>query len=460
MQIDKKDVLYLAAIAVFTFLILSQVKDIPLDSYSSLADAKAKGIAPVIDIIYLPVIIGVIISFVLYLILRTRFQGLPVFIAILLMVTSGAFITNFVLGSFSLPVSMLFGEIKFAPSVSLQRMSETILLLPFALFSFVYLVYKKKYDSKMSIAILASSILGIMAAISFPLLALPFLAFCAANAVQSFKESKEEDIMLGMFMIMGMAAFLMSRITATSMALALFSGTIVALLLYLTDMRHKLNVLLLLCIISLSFIGGTTNIFFVQRLDAETSAALSQLSQVQGNVAVVSVYSEIAPATYYLSGKEIDPNAGLQYAFSEGGEPGFNYLLVDTLVLDDPKNYSARVNQTAKFETFMFGRLALMTSDTSNYTAAIFYSKNSMMIMPVDDKSKPLGDKVQVAGEWVSIYTLLELNATGQYYRYINPKADSNRNILKVLFPDQLLFNESELVWQSNTSRMRLYRFG
>ena len=60
MQIDKKDILYIAAIAVFTFLILSQVKDIPLDSYSSLADAKAKGIAPPVDILYLPVILGVV----------------------------------------------------------------------------------------------------------------------------------------------------------------------------------------------------------------------------------------------------------------------------------------------------------------------------------------------------------------------------------------------------------------
>ena len=463
LEFDMKDLLYLVVIAVFAFLLLSQVKDIPLSSYASLADAKEKGIAPAIDIVYFPIFIGVALSIVLYLLLRSKFKSLPVLIAVILMVSSGAFIKNFIFGSFSLPVSILFGEINLPTLIikeALQKLSETILLLPFAIFTLIYLIYKKKYDNKMKILALVFSIIGIIASLIFPLLALPFLAVCAAYVLQEFKENKEENILLGCILIFGVVLFIIPSVTPAAVGLAVLSVLVIALLLYLTEMRHKINILLILVIVALSISGSAINIFSVQRIDTETIAALSQLSQVKGKVAVVSIYDEIAPATYYLSGKTINASEGLRFVFSEDKSRGFDYLLIDTLVLDDPKNYSAKVNQTAKFETFGYARTTGISTEEGNYTGALFYSKSNVMIMPVDEKGVPISDKVQVGGDWVSRLSLLELNATGGYHRFILPKGDTNKNILKVLFPDQLLYNESQLVWQSNNSRMRLYKFG
>ena len=465
MQINKKDIqkdiLYLAVLVVFSFLLLSQVKDIPLTSYSSLADAKAKGIAPGIDILYLPVFIGLITLIAFYVLLRIKAQSFQSFIALFLMVTSASFINNFTLGSFSFPVAVLFGEINLSPTFSIPNLSQTIFLLPFALFVLIYSIYKKKYETKSSILLVLVALVGVVLSFIVPLLSLPFLTVCAAYALKSFKEDKEENIVFGLFLAFGCAISLMPNLNITAFILALFSGVLVALLLYLTDMRHKINVLLIIVLLFLSVVGSAVNLFTIHRIDPETIAALTQLSQIQGKVAVASIYDEIAPAAYYLSGKTIDAKEGMQYSFSEGaGNRSFDYLLIDTLVLDDPKNYSAKVNQTAKFETFAFGRMANMQTETSNYTAVIFYAKNDMMIIPVDEKGNLISDKVEVGGEWIPMSTLLQLNATEGYGRYIYPKGDSKRNILNVLFPDQFLFDEAKLVWQSNTTRMRLYKFG
>jgi hypothetical protein len=465
MQFDKKDIqkdiLYLAVLVVFSFLLLSQVKDIPLSSYSSLADAKAKGIAPVIDILYLPVFIGLIAVIALYAILRIKVPSFQSFIALLLMVTSASFINNFTLGSFSFPVAVLFGEINLSPVFSIQNLQQVIFLIPFALFVLIYSIYKKKYETKNSILILLIALVGVILSFILPLLSLPFLMVCAAYSLKSSKEDKEESIVFGLFLAFGCAISLMPNLSITAFVLALFSGVLVALLLFLTEMRQKLNVLLILVLLFMSVVGSAVNLFTIHRIDPETITALTQLSQIQGKVAVVSIYDEIAPAVYYLSGKTINAKEGLQYVFSEGaGNRSFDYLLIDTLILDDSKNYSAKVNQTTKFETFAFARTSAVQTDASNYTAAIFYSKNSVMLMPVDEKGNLISDKVEIGGEWIPISTLLELNATAGYGRYIYPKGDSKRNILNVLFPDQFLFNESKLVWQSNTTRMRLYKFG
>ena len=465
MQIDKKDIqkdiLYLAVLVVFSFLLLSQVKDIPLNSYSSLADAKAKGIVPGIDILYLPVFIGLITLIAFYALLRIKVPSFQSFIALFLMVTSASFINNFTLGSFSFPVAVLFGEINLSPVFSIQNIQQVIFLIPFALFVLIYAIYKKKYETKKSILLILVALVGVILSFIMPLLSLPFLIVCVAYALKSFKEDKEENIVFGLFLAFGCAISLMPTLNIAAFILALFSGVLVALLLFLTEMRHKINVLLILVILFFSIVGSAVNLFTIQRIDPETIAALTQLSQIQGKVAVASIYDEIAPAAYYLSGKTINAKDGLQYSFSEGaGNRSFDYLLIDTLVLDDPKNYSAKVNQTAKFETFAFARTANIQTETANYTGAIFYAKNDMMIMPIDEKGNLISDKVEIGGEWIPQSTLLHLNATEGYERYIYPKGDSNRNILNVLFPDQFLFNESKLVWQSNTSRMRLYKFG
>jgi hypothetical protein len=69
-----------------------------------------------------------------------------------------------------------------------------------------------------------------------------------------------------------------------------------------------------------------------------------------------------------------------------------------------------------------------------------------------------------ISGVDESFYRLVELNSTDpRFTRYILPQDDSDKNVFKVLFPDkfgQLNGTTVTQVWQSNSSRMRLYKFG
>ena len=467
MKIETSDLIYIALVTLLAFFILTQVKEVPLDSYTHLAGAKLSGTISSSEILRIPVILGVFASAIIYLALRLKFQPLPVFIAMILTITSGTFINNFVLGAFSLPVAALFGNLSLYNALSIQQLLGVILLVPFAIFSFLYLVYKRDYSSRMNVIVLLSAILGIVLSFAYSLFALPFLALCSAYSIQRFvdgkgKEDKKETLILGFSMFVGVSIFLMSSISAASIVLSIFTGIIVSLLLYLTESRGKLNLLILLTLVILSVVGGAVNVFSIQRIDSETIDAISHLSQIQGKVAVASVYDGIDSVVYYVSGKSIEKNEGLSYIFSDASGQAsrdFDYILIDTLVLDNPKNYSAKVNKTARFETFAFYKTANITSETQNYTAAIFYSMDgSTMMMPIDASGKASSDKVIIGNDWISRFSLLELNATGGHYRFINPRGDSNKNVLRILFPDQLLYNGSSLIWQSNTSRMRLYK--
>jgi hypothetical protein len=111
-----------------------------------------------------------------------------------------------------------------------------------------------------------------------------------------------------------------------------------------------------------------------------------------------------------------------------------------------------------RFESFYFVQTG-MQNDTRY---AVFYSTRNPLVIPVDNKGNPISNTVYIGGQEESLFKLLELNATDAHYiRYIHPRTDTDINVFRLLFPEKFgqfeTFNATQ-IWQSNTSRMRLYR--
>ena len=504
-SLDKKDLLYLLLLVAFSFIFLSQLKGISVDSYKFLFASNAGRSTDLYSISIMPLLAGVSLVVLLYIILRvSTFSHFVAFFSILLMISSANFISSFSAGSLSTPTLLMLGKIPLEISqITIENivggMSEKIntnlFLLPFALIGISYLFSKRSYS------LFFISLMILLAAMIFPLLALIPLVFLSTFGIKScHEESKKNDLIVGFFLILFLLLYIFSinlGINTRTLSLSVFIGIIVSAALYMTEKMHKINVVLMVSLLFLSITGGIATASNIKIVDQDTIDALNQLNQLSQlsqsgtsgattsepiKLSVVSIYKkDVIPIAAYTIKKDVDVEYGLNFIFSKNEKNGEKtttvttnttnitsnitditgteksnkkyYLLIDSLILDNPQNYSSIVNRTAKFETFWFA--GKQQVNETNYL--IFRSNENYLVFIVDDAGRLISDKASYNGEEVSVYRFIKFG-DGGYSRYLYPKNDADMNIFKILFPDK--FGELEnvkLMWTSNNSRMRIY---
>jgi len=461
--LNKKDLIYLAVLIALTFTLLTIFKDTTIVSYQRLAQLKLQQQLPLTDLTYLPVFLGIAQVLAFYFPSRILFKlkPFPLFVASVLMVTSSAFTNNFAAGNISEPVLLLLGQfVSPMLGISLAKLADVLFLLPLALFAaYLLLVKKGKRDPITVAVILVSVILPFI----YPLAALPFLAALSAYSLGHAEEKKtREEMILGALLVMAITIYLIG-FTVQKIALSVFAGVLVAVVMYTLTFRKKLNVAFILVLFFLSIQASTINISLAAKLDQETSSALAQLKALPQNsrITVVSSYLEnISAPAQIIADRQVSYIDGFTFLFSAANTtPSFDYLLFDTLSLDSPKTISAATGAQPKFETFMFSQTGMQNQ--TKYI--VFVSTKNYMMMPADNQNNPIGTTVYIGGDEESFYRLVELvTEDSRYVRFIHPRTDSDMNFFKLLFPDKFgqfaSFNATQ-VWQSNSSRMQLYKF-
>jgi hypothetical protein len=451
MAFDKKDIIYCAMLAIFSFLLLAQLTSPFLSSYSSLAEAKLAG--KQFDSSLLPAVIGTVFVVAIFVLLRLRFSQISSLVTTLLVLTATSFIQNFAAGSFSpLLTAALIGkfDLTFAPSFA--KLTSDLLLLPFALLGTAFLVFRRK------LAYVAIAAVAVVLTLVYPLIALPFLAALSAFAIDDFKAERRDDLVAGLLFSLFLTLFLLKGISAQTVAISLFVSVLVAAGLFITDARHKVCLILIISIVFLSIIGATTAIFVTQRLDTDAASALSQLTQLGGKITIASPYGEsIVPAALYLSGKEVTVSESQDFLLSNTtAKPPFDYLMFDTIVLDS-KNWTRGM-----FDTFAFSHFE--KQNDTNY-AVFGGSRGNYLLLFMDNNGRITSDKAFISdvGD-ISFYRLLELNATDpRYTRYLYPREKTSLNIFKLLFPEQfgsIGGIQISQQWISNSSRIAIYTIG
>lgn len=448
-RFEKSDILYLVVISAFTFLLLSQVSGITVKSYTTLAAAGVR-----FESVLLPVALGTVFAAILYLLLRLRFSQLNSFIVVLLIATSIAFTDAFAAGSFSAPVALLYGHVSLPIEFTLERIRELTFVLPLAVLGAVYFALRRNPVGA------AFSLFAIFISFGTPIVALPLLAAAGAFGLELLERpSKEHDTVFAFVACASMALYLMGQPTVQSAAFAVFAGALMAAVLFIAENRHKLNAVILLSLLFISLLNGFASVHVIDRIDAETLAAIGQLRAADGRIGIASIYAAQAPAIVkYETGRDAEFGRAVEFMFSAvpASDSGLDYILLDTRVIDNAAGYAALANRTARFETFAFSRLA---QSEGNYFA-VYLSKSSVLAIPVNERGAVISDTAFLNGERVSLYKFVRLETDDpRYSRYVYPKGDTNLNILKLLFPEQFGAVEgAEEVWISNTSRMRLYR--
>lgn len=457
-KIGKRDFLFVALLAVFSYFLLAQQKAFSVAAYNQLAAAKLAGAIPSVDILLMPAVMGIIASVLVYILLRLKFSHLTSFVTALLMVTSTSFVQNFASGSFSqLSSAVLFGMFDLNFSISAAKMMGNVFLLPMAVFGAYFALSKKRN------LVAAFALVSIALTFAYPSLAMPLLAASCAYGIEKYTghaESKRDDVVAGLLFALFAILFLVKASGIQALVFGAFASVLVAVALYFIEARHKVGLAMLTMIVFFSFVWATASIFSVQKIDAETLDALQQLRGLGGTVAAASIYGDnLTSAADYVANKRPDNAAAIRFLFSNE-TARFNYLLLDTLILDDPRGYAtaAGVALSPKFESFAF--YSRQTANNTPY--AVFVSKNNYMIIYMNEKGQLLSDKVVVSGtEEVSFYRLLQLNATEPLFtRYIYPRGDTGLNVMRLLFPEQLTPLNATQIWSSNSSRLRLYKMG
>jgi len=449
--LNRIDLLYIALLILSSYLILTVLPDMPLDSYTRIAALKASG--SVSELITLPVLLGVVSVVALYFVSRvwfkqTRFAAL---FATLLFVSSRAFINNFMSGSASDIIVTILGN-PVIPGFALSKPSQVLALLPLAFFSMYLLLRKKRMKE------LATGVAAALVSFFSPLIGAPILAILTADGLQRVSGKKLESIIAG-GAIAAAATLFVVPISIQTAALAVLVALVTGLVLSTFESSHKLVYALCVLLLFLSFEYGLFQALSTQRVDRETVSAVDQLKSLSGTIAVASYYgTNFSAIAFVRNDQQVLTTEAFRFLFT-AEKPAFNYLLLDTVVLDDPQRFAAISNSTARFETFAFVQ---QVTQEDRILAAFTDVNNDQLIMNIDSRGNILGDRMAINGVDESFYRLLQLNATDpRLARYIHPRDDTDKNVFKVLFPGQfggLNGTTITQVWQSNSSRMRLYR--
>lgn len=449
-RFERSDFLYLVVLAGFCFLLLSQVEGITVKSYDTLVKAGVRW-----DLQLLPVTLGLVFLALLYVALRLRFSQFDAFLTCIIVSTSITFTNAFAAGSFLAPVTLLYGYASLPVNFTIERVRELTFLLPLAVLGVAYFALRKNAVGA------AFSLFAIALSFGLPVPSLPLLAVAGAFGLGLLeKESKEEGAVFAFVICAFLALYLMGQPTLQSAAFAVFAGALMAAVLYIAENRRKLNAAILLSLVFVSALNGFVSVHLIDRVDSETLSAMDQLKALEGRIAVASIYgNDTVAIAKYVSGKDISVEDAAEYMFSTSAPasaPGIDYLLLDTLVLDNPSKLAALANKTVRFETFALARLAR----TEDGYFAVYASRASVLALPSNERGALLADYGYLNGERVSLYRFLLLEADNpRYSRYVYPRGDTNLNILKLLFPEQFGALEGvEEVWRSDSSRMRLYK--
>ena len=451
--LNRIDFLYIAVLILFSYFILTVLPDMPLDSYTKIAALGKSGTAT--EVTTLPVLLGIIAAAGIFLVSRIVFKQtrFAAFFASLLFVSSKAFISNFMSGGVSDLMMTLLGS-PVIPGFALGKLAQNLALLPFAAFSMYFLLRKNKRKE------LVTGLAAVLVSFFSPLIGAPILVILAADGLQRIGGRKNEDIIMGS-VIAAAATLFIVPVSMQTAALAVLVGLVTAVVLYTFESRHKVAYALCALLLFLSFETGMIQALSTQRVDRETIAAIDQLKGLEGSIAVASYYKENLSAVAYVRNNQrvLVPEA-FHFLFTSEG-PQFNYILLDTVILDDPKGSAAVGNSSARFKTFAF----IQQVQQSGQTLAVFTTIDSnQLVVSIDQYGNVVGNRVSIDGVDESFYRLVELNATDpRFIRYILPQDDSDKNVFKVLFPDQFgQLNGTVMtqVWQSNSSRMRLYKIG
>jgi hypothetical protein len=451
--LNKTDLLYIAVLILSSYFILTVLPDMPLDSYTRIAALGKSGTA--MEVTMLPVLLGIVAVAGMFLVSRIAFKQtrFAAFFASLLFVSSKAFISNFMSGEVSDLMMALLGS-PVIPGFALSKLAQNLALLPFAAFSMYFLLRRNKMKE------LATGLAAVLVSFFSPLIGAPILMILAADGLQRIGGRKNEDVIMGS-VIAAAATLFIIPVSMQTAVLALLVGMITAVVLFTFESRHKIAYALCALLLFLSFEAGMIQALSTQRVDRETVAAVDQLKGLDGRIAVASYYKgNLSAVAYVRNGQQVLVPEAFRFLFTSD-KPQFDYLLFDTIALDDPKGYAAVGNATARFKTFAF----VQQVQQSNQTLAVFTTVDSnQLIMAINSQGNIIGNRVSIDGVDESFYRLVELNATDpRFARYILPQDDSDKNVFKVLFPDkfgQLNGTTVTQVWQSNSSRMRLYRFG
>ena len=450
--LNRVDALYIAVLVLSSYFILTVLPDMPLDSYARIAALGKSGIA--MEVTTLPVLLGIIAAAGMYLVSRIIFKQtrFAAFFVSLLFVSSKAFINNFMSGGVSDLMMTLLGS-PVIPGFALSKLAQNLALLPFAAFSMYFLLRKNKRKE------LVTGLAAVLVSFFSPLIGAPILMILAADGLQRIGGRKNEDIIMGS-VIAAAATLFIIPVSMQTAALALLVGLVTAAVLFTFESRHKVVYALCALLLFLSFEAGLIQALSTQRVDRETIAAVDQLKDLNGRIAVASYYKgNLSAVAYVRNGQDVLVPEAFRFLFTSEG-PQFDYLLLDTITLDDPKGYAAVGNATARFKTFAF----IQQVQQSDQTLAVFTTVDSnQLVMSIDQRGNIVGNRVSIDGVDESFYRLVELNSTDPRFTiYILPQDDSDKNVFKVLFPDkfgQLNGTTATQVWQSNSSRMRLYKF-
>ena len=409
----KENYLYLLFIAVFAFLILNFNRNLPIDFYS-------RGGEP-----FLPVVVGILIVIFSFLIFNRFFGHFVVFLGLILMVTSGAFVLNFSRGM----------EINFFTSFSLDNLMNVIYLIPFNIFLIFYLGLKRDLRVFYPVICLAS--------VFFTALGVFLLASSCIAGISFWKEEKKKEyealisfllvfvVIFSIFIFSGTADF------RTFIISTIFSA-ILAAVIFASD--KEVNDFLLVCVVFISILGAFDHSSKILTLDDETLGIIEEIKILE-NYSIVSTFENKLNSIIKTNYED-----GLRTFF--GDEQRVKYLALDRKVIEKPFYYSSKINASPQFETFVMKKKEKMKNEFGEeYYVFYYYSEKSELILVGDEK---VFYRAYLNGIDIDVGDLFKF---GEYF--ILPKKKGNS--LKILFPENFGGNSTKIF---ENSRYYLFEIG
>ncbi|MEM4589961.1 MAG: hypothetical protein QXK21_01690 [Candidatus Micrarchaeia archaeon] len=450
----KKDVLNLVVILLYVYLLLGLVSNPSVLTYERAANLNI-GKERMMEISNLSLFIGIVFTFIVYIISRVVFKQseLPVFVSSLLMVSSYAFINNFSFGISDLTFLLIGG---FAtPSFGFEKIYQILPLLPLSLLS-IYVLYSNK-----KMKYLFTGIIALVASFFMPLISLPVLFILNADGFSRINKIKDRGILstIAGGAIAAVISLIILGSGASAIGLSVLIGLVIAVVILAFENKHTLLYLLTVTLVMISVEYAIASMLNKQTVDLDTVNTLSWINDIDGRIAFASVYGDnISKISTVETGKNVLTNEAFLFLFTNR-TPSFDYLIIDTFILDSPKEYAKLVNATVTFETFAF--TGIQKQGDTYYQIYLTY-KNDYLLIPTDSAGNILSSRIIINGAEDSYFKLLTLNFSDpSYFRYIHPMSDSNKNVFKVLYPNQfgsLAGYEIKEIKSSNNSRFRIYQ--
>lgn len=459
MQINltKKDILNLFIILGYAYFLLNLIQTPTVLSYERAANLDL-GKERMQEVASISVYVGISVLILLYLISRMIFKQseISVLAASLLSASSYVFINNFMLGISDFTL-LLLGQI-ITPSFGIEKLFQLVPLLPLSILS-IYLLYVDKKTKYLFTALVA-----LIASFFIPLIALPFLFILTANGFEKIKRIKDKGVLstIAGGMIAASISIIILGTGTTAIALSILIGLVIAVVMFAFENKHTLLYLLTVTLTMISIEYAIAHMLNTERIDSETLQIMpwiNQIGQLNENIAFASIYKEnISNVAYVETGKRVNTDEAFLFLFTNKTPSDFNYLILDTLVLDAAKEYAKAVNTSVTFETFAFA--GIQKQGDVYYQIYLSY-KGGYLQIQTDANGNLLSNRIIVNGVEDSYFKLLPLNATNStYFRYIHPRSDSGKNVFKLLYPDQfgsIAGYEIKEINSSSNSRFRLY---